>query len=50
MLGKGPAAKADEFLAKFQTAFDPPSFLENYFAFFIMDMVAYMQGGKGQIV
>ena len=31
----------------FQTAFDPPpSFSEDYVAiFFIMDMVAYMQGG-----
>ena len=34
-LGKGPANKLDEFLEKFQTAFDPPpSFLENYVAFF----------------
>ena len=47
-LGKDPATKSDEFLEKFQTAFDlpPPSFLENFVAiFFIMDMVAYMQGG-----
>ena len=29
-LGKGPATKLDEFLEKFQTAFAPPSFLENY--------------------
>ena len=53
MLGKDPATKSDEFLEKFQTAFDPspPSFLENYIAiFFIMDMVAFMQGGIGQIV
>ena len=28
----------------------PPSFLENYIACFIMDMVAFMQGGRGQIV
>ena len=28
----------------------PPSFFENYIAFFIMDMVAFMQGGTGQIV
>ena len=35
MLGKGPATKSDEFLEKFQTAFDPPgSFLENYIANF----------------
>ena len=52
LLGKDPATKSDEFLEKFQTAFDPPpSFLENYVAnFLIMDMVAFMQGGIGQIV
>ena len=35
-LGKGPATKWDEFLGKFQTAFDSPlpSFLENYIAIF----------------
>ena len=46
-LGKGPATKSDEFLEKFQTAFDPPSsFLEIYVAnFFIMDIVAFMQEG-----
>ena len=34
-LGKDPATKSDEFLEKFQTAFDiPPSFLENYIAIF----------------
>ena len=34
-LGKDPATKTDEFLEKFQTAFDiPPSFLENYIAIF----------------
>ena len=50
--GTGHATKSDEFLEKFQTAFDPiPSFLENNIAiFFIMDMVAFMQGGIGQIV
>ena len=36
-LGKGPATKSDDFLEKFQTAFDPPSlparsFLENHIA------------------
>ena len=52
LLGKDPATKADEFLEKFQMAFDPPpSFLENYIAnLFIMDMVAFMQGGIGQTV
>ena len=51
-LEKGPTTKLDEFLEKFQTAFDPPPwFLENDVAnFFIMDMVAFMQGGIGQIV
>ena len=51
-VGKDPAIKSDDFLEKFQTAFDPPpSFLENYIAiFFIMDMVAFMQGGIGQVV
>ena len=35
-LGKDPATKTDEFLEKFQTAFDiPPSFLENYIANFL---------------
>ena len=34
-LGKGAATKSDEFLEKFQTAFDPlPSFLENFVANF----------------
>ena len=52
-LGKDLNTKADDFSEKFQTAFDlpPPSFLENYVAnFYIMDMVAFMQGGIGQIV
>ena len=33
-LGKDPATKSDEFLENFQTAFDPPSFSENYVAIF----------------
>ena len=38
LLGKDPATKLDEFLEKFQTAFDPhPSFLENYVAIFFYD-------------
>ena len=50
-LGKDPATKSDEFLEKFQTAFDPPSFLESYNATFIItNMLAFMQGGIGQIV
>ena len=32
-LGKDPATKSDEFLENFQTAFDPPSFSENYIAY-----------------
>ena len=47
-LGKGLATKLDDFLEKFQTAFDsPPSFLENHIAIFIMGMVVFMQGGMG---
>ena len=35
ILGKGPANKSDEFLEKFQAAFDPPpSFSENHVANF----------------
>ena len=33
--GKDPANKSDEILEKFQTAYDPPSFLENYVANFL---------------
>ena len=33
--GKGPATESNEFLEKFQTAFNPPpSFSQNYVAFF----------------
>ena len=40
--GKGGATKSDEFSEKFQTAFDPSEFSENYIAIFlIMDKVAY---------
>ena len=41
------SSKTDEFSEKIQTAFDPPpSFSENYVAnLFMMDKVAYMQGG-----
>ena len=31
-LGKNLPTKSDDFLEKFQTAFDPPSFSENYIA------------------
>ena len=46
-LGKGPATKSDEFSEKFQRALNPPpSFSENYVAYFCMiDMVAHIQGG-----
>ena len=42
-LGKGLATNLDDFLEKFQTAFDPPPpFGKLYCNFFIMDMVAYI--------
>ena len=45
-LGKDPANKLDEFLEKFQTAFDPSLIFGKLCCkCFIMDMVAYMQGG-----
>ena len=45
-LGKDPATKSDEFLGKFQTAVDLPLIFGKLCCnFFIMDMVAYMQGG-----
>ena len=52
-LGKDPATKLDEFLEKFQTAFEPPlppHFWKTILQIFYMDMVAFMQGGIGQIV
>ena len=51
-LEKDPATKSDDFLEKFQTAFDPPPLIFRKLdcKFFIMDMVAFMQGGIGQIV
>ena len=50
-LGKDPATKSDEFLGKFQTAFDPPLiFGKSYCKFFMMDMVAFMLGGIGHKV
>ena len=52
-LGKDPATKSEGFLEKFQTAFEPPPpphFWKIILQFFIMDMVAFMQGGIGQIV
>ena len=50
VLGKGGYAKSDEFSEKFQTAFDPPHTHTPHFRrimlqFFMIDMVAYMQGG-----
>ena len=41
-LGKDPATKSDEFLENFQTAFDPPSFSENYIAIFFYDGYGYI--------
>ena len=50
-LGKDPATKSDDFLENLQTAFDPALiFGISCCKFFIMDMVAFMQGGIGQIV
>ena len=45
--GKDPPTKSDEFLEKFQMAFDPPPHIVGklYDTFHLMDMVAYMQGG-----
>ena len=46
--GTGHATKSDEFLEKFQVAFEtpPPPFWKIILRF-IMDMVAFMQGGIG---
>ena len=50
-LGKDAATKSDDILEKFQMAFDPPLiFGKLYCNFFIMDMVAFIQGGIDQIV
>ena len=50
VLGKDLATKSDDFLEKFQTALDPPPLIFGlYCKFFIMDMVAFMQGGIGEI-
>ena len=47
LTGKGGNTKSDEFLEKFQTAFDLPPLIfgKSYCNFFVMDMVVYMQGG-----
>ena len=52
LVGKGGAAKSDEFSEKNPNGLRPPPLiLENYVAiFFIMDMVAFMKWGIGQIV
>ena len=46
LLGKGPATKSDEFLEKFQTAFDPTPLIfgKLYCKFFMTNTVAYMRG------
>ena len=41
-LGKGPATKSDEFLEKFQMAFDTPP---PHFWKIVTYMVAYIRGG-----
>ena len=50
--GKDPATKSGDFLEQFQTAFGPPPLIfgKLFCNFFVMDMVAFMQGGIGQIV
>ena len=46
VFGTGQGTKMDEFSEVPNGLCPPPSFLENYVAiFFMMDMVAYMQGG-----
>ena len=40
-LGKPNPAKTDEFLEKFETAFDPPSFSENHIADFATKMADF---------
>ena len=50
MLGKGPATKSDEFLENSKRPLTPPHFWKIILQIFIMDMVAFMQGGIGQIV
>ena len=45
-LGKGGCTNLDEFSGKFQTAFDLPPLIfgKLYCNFFMIDMVAFMQG------
>ena len=44
LLGKGQATKSDDFLEKFQMAYDPPLIFGKLCCkFFIMDMVTFMQ-------
>ena len=49
--GRIPLPNQMNFWKNSERPLTPPSFLENYVAiFFKMDMVAFMQGGTGQIV
>ena len=49
--GRNPAAKSDEFLENYKRLLTPPPhFWKIMLHFFLMDMVAFMQGGIGQIV
>ena len=42
--------KADEFLEKFQTAFDPPSFLENHIVDFATKVRMFTMAGLFYII
>ena len=45
LLGKGQATKSDDFLEKFQMAYDPPLiFGKLYCKFFMPNMVVYARG------
>ena len=52
LIGTGGGTKTDDFLEKFQTAFDPPPLIfgKLYCKFFIMDMVAFTHGSIGKIL
>ena len=45
ILGKGHPTKTEEFLGKFQTAFDPPSFSENHIADFATKVRMFIMAG-----
>ena len=50
LLRKDPVTKSDDFLEKFQNAFEPPLIFGRLCCnFFVMDMVEYMQVGTRAI-